>query len=75
VSDSGTPGASHSAKPRGHDRHGHAVRNTLRWADEAAAEGDVAAGLEWLATVEAVGEALPDEYRAKKAAWSAQVRP
>jgi hypothetical protein len=56
------------------DRHGQAIRNTLRWADEAAARGDIAAGLEWLAAVEAVGEVVPAEYCTKQAAWSAQVR-
>ena len=56
------------------DPHTQAVRNTLRWADEAATQGDIAAGLEWLATVEAIGEELPEGYRAKRVAWSARVR-
>jgi hypothetical protein len=52
-------------------RHRAAVANTLSMADDAAARGDYRAALEWLATVEAIGDALPADYRSKRTAWRA----
>lgn len=51
------------------DQHVAAVARTLSWADEAAASGDYAEALAWLATVEAVGDALTGAYLAKRREW------
>jgi hypothetical protein len=50
-------------------KHRTAVATTLGWADAAALEGDYAEALAWLDTLDAVGEPLSSEYRAKRAAW------
>lgn len=41
------------------ERHRLAVASTLGWAQEAAERGDYADALEWVRTVEAIGEQLP----------------
>lgn len=46
------------------------VELALRLADEAAAEGDPGAALEWLSTAEAVEGTLPPEYAEKRLAWT-----
>lgn len=53
----------------GLSRHEAAVANTLGWADRAAADGDYADALAWLATLDAIGVPLPAEYVAKRPAW------
>ncbi len=58
--------ATHSAG----EHHRSAVANTLRFADDAAATGDYHDALAWLATLEAIGELMPAEYRAKQRAWT-----
>lgn len=50
-------------------RHDLAVRQSLRWAQTAAAEGDYEEALSWLATVEAVDGALPDGWERRRAEW------
>jgi len=49
--------------------HAGAVRRTLAWADEAAAAGEHADALAWLATLEAAGHELSSEYESKREAW------
>ena len=53
----------------GAERHRVAVANTLGWAQEAAQRGDYADALEWLRTVEAIGEQLPPGYQTQRQAW------
>ncbi len=53
------------------DRHTVAVMNTLSWADDAAADGDLEGALAWLEAVEAIGDVLPTPYPARRAAWKA----
>jgi hypothetical protein len=50
-------------------KHAAAVAKTLQYAVDAAAGGDYPDALAWLATVEAIGDVLPDEYETKRAAW------
>lgn len=56
------------------DRHALAVRQSLRWATLAAAEGDYDTALAWLATVESVEGSLPAEWRRRREAWSLACR-
>lgn len=42
----------------------------LMLADDAAAEGDAGAALEWLSTAEAIGLTLPPEYEQKRLVWT-----
>jgi hypothetical protein len=51
------------------DRHRAAVASTLRWAQEAADRGDYADALEWVRTIEAIGDQLPPSYRTHRQAW------
>ena len=51
-------------------RHRRGVRRTLDWAEEAAAEGDYATALSWLATIEAVEGQLPAGLEARRRAWA-----
>jgi hypothetical protein len=55
------------------ERHGSAVRRTLTWAEEAAAEGDCATAVAWLATIEAIDGRLPAGFEAKRRAWALRV--
>jgi hypothetical protein len=48
------------------ERHRRAVRQTLSWAEEAAAEGDYATALSWLATLEAAEGKLPPGVDARR---------
>src|SRR5664279_6134703 len=48
---------------------GGAVASTLRWAQEAADRGDYADALEWVRTIEAIGDQLPPSYRTHRQAW------
>jgi hypothetical protein len=50
-------------------KHAAIIARTLRWADEAASRHDYVQALRWLETVEGIGEALPDEYEAKRHGW------
>jgi hypothetical protein len=50
-------------------RHEQAVARTLEWADEAAERGQHATALEWLQTLEAIGDELSSEYRRKRERW------
>jgi hypothetical protein len=43
-------------------RHEQAVARTLRWADELAESGDHRSALEWLRTLEVIGDPLSTEY-------------
>lgn len=58
------------------DRHALAVRQSLRWAERAAREGDYERALSWLTVVERVDGSLSDEWRCRRdvwvAAWEAQ---
>jgi hypothetical protein len=53
-----------------------AIRQSLRWAERAAREGDFESALSWLTTVERADGALREEWRARRevwiAAWSAE---
>jgi hypothetical protein len=51
------------------ERHRVAVANTLGWAQEAAERGNYADALEWVRTVEAIGEQLPPGYHSQRQAW------
>jgi hypothetical protein len=51
------------------DRHELAVRQSLRWAETAAAEGDFTRALSWLATVEAIEGRLPAGWEQRRRAW------
>jgi hypothetical protein len=50
-------------------RHDRAVARTLEWADQAAERGQHATALEWLQTVEAIGDELSGEYQSKRNRW------
>jgi hypothetical protein len=49
--------------------HAAAVARSLGWADEAAERADWADALGWIDVVEACGDALSDEFRAKRDRW------
>jgi hypothetical protein len=59
------------------ERHALAVRQSLRWAERAAREGDYEHALSWLAVVERVDGALSEQWRCRRevwlAAWEAQI--
>lgn len=55
------------------ERHELAVRQSLRWAEAAAAEGDFGQALSWLATVEAVEGGLPGDWSQRRDAWRARL--
>ena len=52
------------------ERHRAAVRQTLAWAEEAAAAGDCATAVAWLATIEAIDGKLPAGFEAKRRSWA-----
>ncbi|MFL5816826.1 MAG: hypothetical protein ACJ76L_04415 [Conexibacter sp.] len=58
------------------ERHALSIRQSLRWAERAAHEGDYDRALAWLDTVERVEGCLGDEWRHARdmwiAAWAAQ---
>ena len=58
-------------EPRSDRDRGHlaAVARSLGWAEEAAGRADWADALGWIAVVEACGDELPDEFRAKRDRW------
>jgi len=56
-------------------KHAVAVASTLRYAVDAADGGDYVDALAWLATVEAIGDVLPQEYQNRRAAWRLAARP
>ncbi len=58
----------------GPSSHEAAVIQTLRWADEAAAERDFAAALEWLVAIEAIGDQLSEVHLGKRITWELAVR-
>jgi hypothetical protein len=58
-------------RPSRFARHQAAVRQTLTFADEAAADGDHRTALAWLATIEAVDGVLPPGAERKRLAWAA----
>jgi hypothetical protein len=53
------------------DAHQSAIAKTLALADEAAAQGDYADALAWLAMVEALGDNLPERYVIARRGWRA----
>jgi ABC-type transporter Mla MlaB component len=59
------------------ERHALAIRQSLRWAERAAREGDYERALSWLTMVERVEGRLTEEQQQQRkvwrAAWSAQV--
>jgi hypothetical protein len=55
-------------------KHAVAVAKTLRYAVDAAAGGDYPDALAWLATVEAIGDVLPQEYETKRTVWQLAAR-
>ena len=64
-----------AADQPGLTQHEAAIRHTLSWADEAAADHDYAGALGWLDLIEAIGDRLPEEHRRKQATWAlAQAR-
>ena len=50
-------------------RHAAIIARTLQWADEAAARQDYGEALRWVETVRCFGNALPDDYEAKRRRW------
>ena len=54
--------------------HEAAVIQTLRWADDAAAERDYAGALEWLVAIEAIGDQLSEVHLGKRAVWELAAR-
>ncbi|HEX4805711.1 MAG TPA: hypothetical protein VFU94_07400 [Conexibacter sp.] len=56
------------------ERHALAVRQSLRWAERAAREGDYERALGWLRMVEQVDGALDAEWRARRETWLAAWR-
>ena len=54
-------------------RHRAAVRRTLVWAEQAAAAGDCATAVAWLATIEAIDGKLPVGFEAKRRAWARRI--
>ena len=50
-----------------------AVRRTLVWAEQAAAAGDCATAVAWLATIEAIDGRLPAGFEAKRRAWARRI--
>ena len=55
------------------ERHRAAVRRTLVWAEQAAAAGDCATAVAWLATIEAIDGRLPAGFEAKRRAWARRI--
>jgi hypothetical protein len=53
------------------ERHELAIRQSLRWAERAAREGDYERALGWLTMVERVEGRLPDEWRRTREVWRA----
>jgi len=74
ASDPGAAVACGTRSARDHQRHQAAVANTLGWADEAAGRDDYHDALAWLRTLEAIGEILPEQYLAKREAWTRRAR-
>lgn len=60
-----------AVRPDPDDDRGHAaaVMRSLGWADEAAGRADWANALGWIEVVEACGDELPDQFRAKRERW------
>lgn len=61
-----------AVRPDPDDDRGHAaaVARSLGWADEAAERADWGDALGWIEVVEACGDELPDEFRAKRDRWA-----
>ena len=53
------------------ERHRAALRRSLSWAEQAAADGDYQVALSWLATIEAVEGSLPTGMDEKRRVWAA----
>jgi len=72
------PAAPAARLPAG-ERRALSVRQSLRWAERAAAEGDYERALSWLNIVERTEGRLDSHWRAARklwtAAWAAQVEP
>lgn len=71
----GRPGP--GARIPAEERHALAIRQSLRWAERAAREGDYDRALSWLSMVERVEGSLTQEWQLHRevwrAAWAAQV--
>ena len=72
-----TPPAAPAARLPAAERHALSIRQSLRWAERAAREGDYEHALSWLSMVERTEGRLDPHWRAARklwtAAWSAQV--
>lgn len=55
------------------ERHAAAVRNSLRWAQDAADRSDYVDALGWINVLESIGEQIPAAYQAKRRAWYGQM--
>jgi hypothetical protein len=55
------------------DRHALAVRQALRWAEQAAGTGDYERALRALRTIERVDGQLPAPWQERRRAWTAAV--
>jgi hypothetical protein len=53
------------------ERHALATRQSLRWAERAAREGDFERALSWLSMLERVEGGLPERWRRQRKAWVA----
>jgi hypothetical protein len=56
------------------ERHQAAVNNSLASAQDAADRGDYADALEWIRTLEAIGEQISPGYEAKRRVWEKRLR-
>lgn len=73
------PPAAPAARIPAAERHALSVRQSLRWAERAAREGDYEHALAWLGSVERAEGRLDEHWRAARsvwaAAWAAQAAP
>ncbi len=53
------------------ERHALALRQSLRWAERVAREGDYERALSWLNLVERTGSSLPDAWQRHREVWTA----
>ncbi len=53
------------------ERQALAIRQTLRWAERVAREGDYERALSWLSLIERTGASLPEEWQHHREVWTA----
>jgi len=70
-SDAGGRRAGPAGRISSEERHALAIRQSLRWAQRAAREGDYDRALAWLRMVEYVEGRLGEEWRRAREGWTA----